>query len=185
MNWRIVGLAVLAALPAFAQDTAFREPEVYAIAGYSHVNDTTGLCMLCLSGAAQSNHAPGGFFGAGVGARIASLWGKQDTSLWCMQGEFLRARSKFLQEPYLNTGALNFVLEKRSGKVRPAGLVLGIGGAQGSGGGHLFLQAGGGVAVMLNERWLVRPQVRLQWWTQALNTSRVTISVGVAIGYRF
>ena len=180
-------LLMLTAVPVSAQDEEFHQPEVYAVAGYSHIDDATGLCIFCSSGTSvQRNRAQGGFFGAGVGGRLTSLWGAQDESLWCVQGEFFQSRaSGSLQESYMNTGVLNFALEKRTGKVRPGGIVLGIGGAQGSGGGSFFLQSGAGAAVMLNEHWFVRPQIRLQWWTQALETSRVAISAGVAIGYRF
>jgi len=179
-------LLILAA-PLFAQLEGLHEPEVYAIAGYSRIEDTTGLCFFCFSGSAlQKNHAQGGYFGVGVGARITSISREDDESLWCMQGEFFQSRaSRSIQQPYMNTGALNFALEKRTGKVRPGAIVLGIGGAQGNGGGHLFLQAGGGAAVMLNERWFIRPQIRLQYWTQLFSTSRPALSAGIAIGYRF
>ena len=179
-----MALLLFAAVPLLAQGE-FQEPEVYVIAGYSHVNDATGLCFFCLSGTAvQRIRMNGGLFGAGIGVRLVDSW-TGDASLWRVEGEFFQSRISRLQEPYLNTGALNFVLEKRTGKVRPNGIVLGVGGAQGSAGGHFFLQSGVGVAVTFNERWFVRPELRLQWWTHAFDTSRVAISAGAAIGYRF
>ncbi len=134
--------------------------EVYGLGGYAH--------------GADNSPANGGFFGGGVGIRAVSIFG--------VQGEFLQARV----EPFhFTTGALNLVLEKRTGRVRPGGIVLGVGGATDNGRGYLFAQAGAGAAVMLTDRLYLRPQLRVQAWAQIFGSDRTCVSAAVALGYRF
>lgn len=169
---KIAALFVLSA-PLYAQ-----RGELYALGGYSRTweSDVSGFCSSCFRSQAPSTN--GGFFGAGIGARVIGIFG--------VQGEFFQSRgSALLPAPSLNTGALNLVLEKRTGRFRPGGIVLGIGGAGSRGGGYIFAQWAAGVAVMLTEKVYIRPQLRVQGWTQIFNHDRESVSAAVALGYRF
>jgi hypothetical protein len=172
----IAALAGLAAAPLFSQEGAHRSIEVYAMGSYSRISEVTNPYLF---GSPQRVNAGGSFFGAGFGGRLGLIG---------LQTEFLQSRmSGAAQIPCLNTGALNFVLEKRTGRIRPGG-IAGAGGTQDAGNPYLFFQAGVGVTVMLTHSLYIRPQVRVQDWERLgvlLDFHHRAVSTVVAIGYRF
>ena len=171
MKFYNVAVLMLAAAPLYAQ-----RAEVYGLGGYSHTWDRNSTAF----GSWRAVSANGGFFGGGAGVRVAGIFG--------VQGEFYQIRNpRSSAWPAINTGALNFVLEKRTGRYRPGGIVLGLGGGNWAPGkDFLMLQVGAGVAVQLTERLFLRPQVRLQTRLHRLFSDDPTsVSVGAALGYRF
>jgi hypothetical protein len=168
----VTGLATLAAGSLQAQGKKYRDLELYGIGSYSHVSEKTTSFF----GPSRTTAAGGGFFGGGVGARIG---------LFGLQAEFLQSRTSGSAQPSsLNTGVLNFVIEKKSGRIRPGGIVFGVGGASGPESSSLFLQAGAGVAFMLTDKLYIRPQIRYQDWERLFGDRRSAISVAVAVGFR-
>ena len=160
-------IAIFAAA-SFSQDED-RTMEAYAMGSYSRIAHSGGGLYVPTSG--------GTFYGAGFGAH-AGLVG------W--QAEFLRSRvSGATLAPTMNTGAVNFLLEKRDGSIRPVFLV-GAGGSVALKN-YVFLQAGLGVTITLADGLFERPQVRAQLWQNGglLGVSQTATCVGIAIGYRF
>ena len=93
---------------------------------------------------------------------------------------------KFCALTTLNTGAVNFVLEKRDGRIRPV-FLIGAGGSVALKN-YVFLQAGFGVTITLAGGLFARPQVRAQLWQNGGlldGASQTATCVGIAIGYRF
>jgi hypothetical protein len=172
----IAALAGLAAAPMFSQEAVHRSIEVYAMGSYSRISEVANPYIF---GTTQKMNAGGGFFGAGFGGRLGPVG---------LQTEFLQSRmSGAAQIPCLNTGALNIVVEKRTGRIRPGG-IAGVGGAEDAGNSYLFLQAGAGVTVMLTHSLFIRPQVRVQDWERLgvlMGSHHTAVSAVVAIGYRF
>jgi len=156
--------------------------EVYALAGYSNTWEPAYPGSSYTGPRPPGRHWGGGYFGAGVGVRAVSIVG--------VQAEFFQVRdSGSSRWPYLNTGAINVVLEKRAGRIRPGGIVLGLGGATDGQSTFLFAQFAAGVAVQLNDRFYVRPQVRFQGWVHDVlfgtGNNPTALSAGIALGYRF
>jgi len=168
-------LAALAffAAPAFSQDDD-RTMEVYVIGSYGRAAESSAG----LYGAAPKASGGGGFFGAGFGG-YSGLIG--------MQAEFQQWRTPTPGVARcLNTGVMNFLLEKRTGSVRPSFLLFGIGGTQGVSKNYLFLETGVGVTIRVTHGLFVRPQFRLQDWNDGpLGHSQMALGATVAVGYRF
>jgi hypothetical protein len=157
--------------------------EVYALAGYSNTWEPAYPGFYNPGPRPPARHWGGGYIGVGVGARAAN-------SLAGVQAEFFQVRNSGSSRwPHLNTGAINLVLEKRTGRIRPGGIVIGLGGATDGPSTFLFVQFAAGVAVQLNDRFYVRPQVRFQGWVHDVlfgtGNNPTALSAGIALGYRF
>jgi hypothetical protein len=152
--------------------------EVYALAGYSSLWQP-GSTGYYYSANPPGPNWDGGYFGVGVGRRFAR-WSSG------VQAEFFEVRNSSPSWwPYLNTGAVNLTLEKRTGRVRPGGIALGLGGATDGQSTFLFVQFAAGVAVQLNDRFCVRPQFRVQTWGRngdAHGHDTSGLSAGIAPG---
>jgi hypothetical protein len=156
--------------------------EVYGLAGYSNTWGPAYPGSFFATVSPPGRHWNGGYFGAGVGTRVVSIAG--------VQAEFFQVRNSGSSRwPCLNTGAINVTLEKRTGRIRPGGIVLGLGGATDGKSTFLFAQFAAGVAVQLTDRIYVRPQVRFQGWVHDIilgtGNDPTGLSAGIALGYRF
>jgi hypothetical protein len=81
---------------------------------------------------------------------------------------------------------VNLFLEKRKGRIRPGGIILGLGGASDGKAGYFFAQTGAGVAFQLTDKLYLRPQVRGQGWISGLGSRKAwAVTALVALGYRF
>ena len=175
MRFYNVAVLMLAAAPIYAQ-----RAEVYVLGGYSHTSELDQGGLFFPAATAQTFSANGGFLGAGASLRVAGIFG--------VQGEFSQIRNPHSSPwPVFNAGTLNFVLEKRTGRFRPGGILLGLSGGKWGGDTSFYgAQIGAGVAVQMTHRLFLRPQVRFQSREHKLfGRDPHSMLAGVALGYRF
>ena len=182
--------------PLFAQHGDVGD--VYAMGGYgysrtsvgpglSFCDDKVGGFFSCSSNVPHVNGSfRGGIFGGGMGLKVDDD-GSDEKIVVHPQVEFFRVRNSGSSlQPYFNTGAVNLFLEKRKGRIRPGGIILGLGGASDGKAGYFFAQTGAGVAFQLTDKLYLRPQVRAQGWMHGLGSRTAWgVTALVALGYRF